>query len=107
MVTMRLERAATTPGCPVGPALTVHDRQRTGFAGHLRSDGTVRRLSFQIVEFFLHLMELARELHGEGESRVYPRDEKRLRVPFSADSSCYPHYVHFDQNQAVYEEDLL
>ena len=67
----------------------------------------MRRLSLQIVEFLLHLMELAREVRGEGESQTCPPDEKRLRLPFPADSSCYPHYTQFNQNQVVYEEDLL
>ena len=67
----------------------------------------MRRLSLQIVEFCLHLMELARELRGKDESQAYPPDEKRLRVPVSTDSGCYPYYAQFNQNQVVYEEDLL
>jgi hypothetical protein len=65
----------------------------------------------KLLENFLHIVELLREIMRPGGlkewHRVDPReDRRRLRRPIPADSSCYPYHRHLQADQIVHEDDF-
>jgi len=65
----------------------------------------------KLMDYLLHVVELARELARPGElaewHRIDPRDERRrLTLPIPRDTGCYPYHHRLDEAQLVSEDDF-